>query len=78
MRGIQSGLRKKVGRKSDHRASAAESLNSPDKCNYFRSAKVNTFETVEVSCAGEMLLFELIGIDHHADGGIWVEVLLAS
>jgi hypothetical protein len=49
-------------------------LNEPGPDGELGAAKVNAFETIPIGCAGSLLNFELIGVDHHCQGVFDVEL----
>ena len=78
MRSVQTRLGEEVGRETNHGARAAEGLNCPDESDDFCTTEIHAFETVPVVGSREVFFLELVGVNHHRDSGIRIEVGLAS
>ena len=71
--GTETGLREEVDGVA-HETGAAEGLDDPDEGGDFGSSEISPFEALDVACPSGVLDFELIGMDHHSDGFVNVEI----
>lgn len=71
--GAEAGLDVEVGGVA-HEGGAAEILDGPDHDNNFCAAKIDPPEAIEIAGPGRDLLFERVGVDHHVDRVVDVEV----
>lgn len=59
-----------------HECRAAKSLDGPCDTDNLGAAKIGALEAVDVACSALRCLLKLVGVDHHGDSLVGVEVLL--
>lgn len=69
----ETGLCVEVGGVA-HEGGTAEILDGPDNDNDFCAAKIDTLEAIEIARTGGDLLLKSVGVDHHVDSVVGVEV----